>query len=193
MLGGGDQIYNDGLPKRSKLFKAWLQISNLHHKFSTPFSKELADEMEEFYLLHYCEVSSLSVPAYPSGFIKGSSATVILVKAGTKIVANAQIPMVNIYDDHDIIDGFGSYPALFNKCEVFSNLGRVAYKYYILFQHQTAPEDERGIDPSIIFGSEPGPYMREYSRSIATWLGKDVLFVGDKFRCIDSSDLCRIG
>lgn len=56
MLGGGDQIYNDGLPKKSKLFKAWLQISNLHHKFCTPYTEELKDEIETFYLEHYCEV-----------------------------------------------------------------------------------------------------------------------------------------
>src|SRR5262245_24433142 len=30
--------------------------------------------------------------------------------------ANAQIPMINIYDDHDIIDGFGSYPSRFMLC-----------------------------------------------------------------------------
>lgn len=56
MLGGGDQIYCDGLSKRSKLFKAWLQIDNLHHKFSTPCTVELQNEVEEFYLEHYCEV-----------------------------------------------------------------------------------------------------------------------------------------
>ena len=56
MLGGGDQIYSDGLPKSSKLFKAWLQISNLHHKFSTPYTEELKNEIEKFYFEHYCEV-----------------------------------------------------------------------------------------------------------------------------------------
>jgi PhoD related phosphatase len=56
MLGGGDQIYNDGLAKKSKLFKAWLQISNLHHKFSTPYTAELKNEVEGYYLEHYCEV-----------------------------------------------------------------------------------------------------------------------------------------
>jgi len=56
MLGGGDQLYCDGLAKKSKLFKAWLHISNLHHKFSTPYTKELNEELEEFYLEHYCEV-----------------------------------------------------------------------------------------------------------------------------------------
>jgi hypothetical protein len=59
MLGGGDQLYCDGLPKKSKLFKAWLQINNLHHKFKTPYTAELKNEVEQFYLEHYCEVSSL--------------------------------------------------------------------------------------------------------------------------------------
>ena len=57
MLGGGDQIYCDGLSKSSKLFKASLHISNLHHKFSTPYTEELKNEVEEFYLEHYCKVN----------------------------------------------------------------------------------------------------------------------------------------
>jgi hypothetical protein len=68
MLGGGDQIYCDGLPKKSKLFKAWLQISNLHHKFCTPYTEELKAEIEEFYLEHYCEVhfsSTMLTDRYP--------------------------------------------------------------------------------------------------------------------------------
>lgn len=89
--------------------------------------------------------------------------------------------MQNIFDDHDIIDGFGSYPGKFMSCPVFSNLGRVAFKYYLLFQHQTSLEEGTSIekwDKSIIFGSQNGPYIRELSRSVVTWLGKDVLFMG---------------
>jgi PhoD related phosphatase len=59
MLGGGDQLYCDGLEKKSALFRAWLNINNLHHKFSTPWTIELRDEVEEFYLEQYCEVSCL--------------------------------------------------------------------------------------------------------------------------------------
>jgi len=61
MLGGGDQIYCDGLPKKSMLFKAWLQINNLHHKFSTPYTAELRNEVEQFYLEHYCQVLSFVI------------------------------------------------------------------------------------------------------------------------------------
>jgi len=46
---------------------------------------------------------------------------------------------VNIWDDHDIIDGFGSYTDHFMKCAVFRGIGGVAHKYYLLFQHHLAP------------------------------------------------------
>lgn len=53
--------------------------------------------------------------------------------------ANAKIPQINIWDDHDIIDGFGSYTDHFMKCAVFRGIGGVAHKYYLLFQHHIAP------------------------------------------------------
>lgn len=89
--------------------------------------------------------------------------------------------MQNLWDDHDIIDGFGSYPSLFMQCPVFSNLGMAAFKYYLLFQHQTSIEEGMSIenwDKSIIFGPEKGPYIKAHSRSLVNWLGKDVLFLG---------------
>lgn len=89
--------------------------------------------------------------------------------------------MVNIFDDHDIIDGFGSYPPKFMKCAVFSNLGRAAFKYYLLFQHQSTVGETLTLeswDKSVVLGANPGPYMAEISRSILCYLGKDVLFLG---------------
>lgn len=50
-----------------------------------------------------------------------------------------QIPQVNIWDDHDIIDGFGSYTDHFMNCAVFRGIGGIAHKYYLLFQHHLAP------------------------------------------------------
>jgi PhoD related phosphatase len=181
MLGGGDQLYCDGLAKSSKLFRAWLRISNLHHKFSTPYTEELKNEVEEFYLEQYCTVYNFVPTALTrSGFIKDNLAMVCRPDASL-IKANAQIPMVNIYDDHDIIDGFGSYPHHFMRCAVFSNLGRAAFKYYLLFQHQSTVAEGPTLeswDNSIVLGPKPGPYMNELSRSIVCWLGTDVLFLG---------------
>jgi hypothetical protein len=89
--------------------------------------------------------------------------------------------MINVFDDHDIIDGFGSYPHHFMRCKVFSNLGRAAFKYYLLFQHQSSIAEESSIgnwDKSIVLGAAEGPYINHLSRSFVTRLGKDILFLG---------------
>lgn len=52
---------------------------------------------------------------------------------------NGQIAALNLWDDHDIIDGFGSYVDNFMKCDVFRGIGGTAYKYYLLFQHHLPP------------------------------------------------------
>ena len=93
-------------------------------------------------------------------------------------VANAQIPMVNIWDDHDIIDGFGSYPHHFHRCAVFTGLGSVAFKYYMLFQHQSIVDEKEEHEPSWVLGSAPGPYISELSRSCFMFLGRKVAFLG---------------
>lgn len=93
-------------------------------------------------------------------------------------VANAQIPMINIWDDHDIIDGFGSYPDHFNRCPVFKGLGAVAFKYYLLFQHQSIVDELEGNEPSWLLGAAPGPYIAELSRSCFMFLGRKVAFLG---------------
>jgi hypothetical protein len=103
-------------------------------------------------------------------------------RSSSEIVAAAQIPMINIWDDHDIIDGFGSYPRLLMNSPVFSAIGKVAFKYYLLFQHQTSLDEAMwGLlewDKSVVFGVERGPYIGELSRSFLTPMGKDLLFLG---------------
>ncbi|MFU7548340.1 alkaline phosphatase family protein, partial [Pseudomonas paraeruginosa] len=55
------------------------------------------------------------------------------------------IPYVAMWDDHDITDGWGSYPQDLHECDVYQNLFRLATRYYRLFQQQLA-EDE--VHPS---------------------------------------------
>lgn len=122
--------------------------------------------------------------------------------------ANAILPQINVWDDHDIIDGFGSYTDHFMKCAVFRGIGGVAHKYYMLFQHHVAPPTstfttankstmdgttpnvdpeqlknayvmvEKEHDPSFIFGKRPGPYVEERSRSLYCQLGAHIAFMG---------------
>jgi hypothetical protein len=156
MLGGGDQIYNDAVMRETTLFKQWTESKNALQKHKASFSTELQNELEQFYLDRYS----------------------MWFSQGLFGMATSQIPMVNIWDDHDIIDGFGSYPHHFNSTPVFTGLGAVAFKYYMLFQHQSVPAETEKTEPSWVLGAHPGPYIREQSRSVFLQLGRQVAFLG---------------
>jgi hypothetical protein len=85
---------------------------------------------------------------------------------------------LSIWDDHDIIDGYGSYTDSFMSCPVFAGIGRVARKYYMLFQQHTPPAGETPEDTNWIIGSVPGKYIGDHSRSLYARLGKRVAFLG---------------
>ncbi|KAI1408968.1 hypothetical protein F5Y13DRAFT_203956 [Hypoxylon sp. FL1857] len=152
MIGGGDQVYNDAIMRDTHHFQNWLHIKNPLHKNNAPLTPEMQDEMEQFYLERY----------------------MMWFSQGLFGLANCQIPMVNMYDDHDIIDGFGSYPDNFMRSPVFSGLGNVAFKYYMLFQQQSLPDETEETEPSWILGTKPGPYIHEKSRSMFMFLGGKV-------------------
>lgn len=57
---------------------------------------------------------------------------------------------------------------------VFCGLGAVAFKYYMLFQHQSVLTEGPADEPSWLLGSDRGPYINEFSRSIFVSLGKNV-------------------
>ncbi|KAL8889645.1 MAG: hypothetical protein Q9215_003104 [Flavoplaca cf. flavocitrina] len=156
MIGGGDQIYNDRVMSETTLFQEWLSTKNPVQKHQAPFSMELREELEAFYLERYS----------------------MWFSQGLFGMAVSQIPMINIWDDHDIIDGFGSYPHHFMSTPVFTGLGAVAFKYYMLFQHQSVVDEGPAEEPSWLMGAAPGPYINELSRSLFMFLGKSVAFLG---------------
>ncbi|KAF3938492.1 hypothetical protein ABW19_dt0205465 [Dactylella cylindrospora] len=155
MLGGGDQIYNDCVQAQAPKFKAWLAIKDQKVKDNTPFDQEFQDELNSFYLERYC----------------------LWFSQGLFGVAAGQIPQANCFDDHDIIDGFGSYPEEFNGCPVFAGLGTIAFKFYLLFQHHTALSEGEKTEPSWVLGAQPGPFIKEPSRSTFMFLGRRVAFM----------------
>ncbi|KAI9734148.1 MAG: hypothetical protein M1818_006647 [Claussenomyces sp. TS43310] len=187
MLGGGDQIYNDGIRVHGPL-RAWTDIANPSKRRDYPFPETLRKECDDYYVENY--IRWYSTEPFAS--------------------ANGQIPQLNLWDDHDIIDGFGSYTDHFMKCAVFRGIGGLAHKYYLLFQHHLTPprstytsdapqskevgldglglpseqlentyvlENELG-DPGYIIGPKPGPYVAEHSRSIYARLGARIAFFG---------------
>lgn len=74
--------------------------------------------------------------------------------------------------------GFGSYPHHFMETPVFTGVGAVAFKYYMLFQHHSVPTETEKTEPSWVLGKNPGPYIKERSRSIFLNLGRQVAFLG---------------
>lgn len=150
MIGGGDQIYNDAAMRDTQHFKEWLATRKQEDKSAAAFSAEMQEELEAFYFNRYA--------AWFSQGLFG--------------MANAQIAMVNMWDDHDIIDGFGSYPHHFMSSPVFAGVGAVAFKYYMLFQHQSVAEEAAAAEEaSWVLGAGPGPYIRERSRSVFVRMG----------------------
>ncbi|KAF7562769.1 hypothetical protein G7046_g1362 [Stylonectria norvegica] len=183
MIGGGDQIYNDGIRVEGPL-NQWTAISNPKKRRDYPFPEKLRAECDDYYLNNYIQWYNTS----PFSDVNG------------------QIPQVNIWDDHDIIDGFGSYVDHFMRCDVFRGIGGTAHKYYMLFQHHLPPppstytsdfaaveESTDGPDPNqlintyvappktdpmYILGTKPGPYVAEHSFNLYTRLGARVALLG---------------
>ncbi|KAF9891997.1 hypothetical protein FE257_002961 [Aspergillus nanangensis] len=156
MLGGGDQIFNDRVTTESTHFQEWIRIKNIHERYDAPFSVEFKAELETGFLEHYS-----------SWFSQGLFS-----------LANSQIPMVNIWNDHEIIEGYGSYPDEFMGTPVISGLGSIAFKYYLLFQHHSVPEETEAEEPSWLLGAQPGPYINQRSRNLFMSLGDGVALLG---------------
>ncbi|KAK4161980.1 hypothetical protein QBC43DRAFT_89456 [Cladorrhinum sp. PSN259] len=185
MIGGGDQIYNDGIRVGGPL-STWTGISNPKKRREYPFPESLREKCDDYYLKNY--IRWYGTEPFAS--------------------ANGQIPQLNIWDDHDIIDGFGSYVNDFMKCDVFRGIGGTAHKYYLLFQHHLPPplstytsdaipatsiEEGQGIDPNqfqqtyvhpritesgYINGPKPGPYVAEHSHNMFAKLGARIALLG---------------
>ncbi|KAJ9419352.1 hypothetical protein FOXG_07243 [Fusarium oxysporum f. sp. lycopersici 4287] len=183
MIGGGDQIYNDGIRVDGPL-RQWTDIGNPKKRRDYPFPEMLRVKCDEYHLKNYIRWYNTEPFA----------------------LANGQIPQINIWDDHDIIDGFGSYVDYFMRCDVFRGIGGTAHKYYMLFQHHLPPPtstytsehapiaehtqepDPNQLidtyvaptknDPLYIVGPKPGPYVAEHSYNLYARLGARIALVG---------------
>ncbi|KAI0404473.1 hypothetical protein F4802DRAFT_567190 [Xylaria palmicola] len=184
MIGGGDQIYNDGIRVSGPL-RDWTEISNPKKRRDYPFPEKLRKACDDYYLNNYLRWYATEPFA----------------------AVNGQIPQLNIWDDHDIIDGFGSYVHEFMMCDVFRGIGGTAHKYYVLFQHHLPPppctyttdapqtmefgtaEDPAqladtyvkpadAVEPCYIIGNKPGPYVAERSMNMFAKLGARIAFMG---------------
>lgn len=114
VVGGGDQLYNDALFKLPTT-KTWLAIKDAKERDLAPFNQTMAQEVYEYYFRNYA--------------VHFSSEAMSL--------AFATIPQTMTWDDHDIFDGWGSYPDGLQNCPVFQGCYQAAKRFYLLFQQHT--------------------------------------------------------
>lgn len=112
-LGGGDQIYCDGILDIPDIKSLLAQNDNNTTFVRTLFSEDLAKEVLNFYINNY--IRYLQHPAYK------------------KILSS--VPHLNMNDDHEIFDGWGSYPVMLQNCEVMTGIFQIAQQVYLGFQH----------------------------------------------------------
>ncbi|KAG0290551.1 hypothetical protein BGZ96_005972 [Linnemannia gamsii] len=110
MIGGGDQIYNDDVLLTPEMVE-WL-AKDEEERVTTEWDGQKRYAVEKYYFDHYCQHFT----------------------TGTYSQALSLIPSVNSWDDHDIFDGYGSYPPKSQLCDVMQGIGAAASRFYLLFQ-----------------------------------------------------------
>ena len=116
LLMGGDQVYSDAMwnKKYCRNLAAWAELpwdKRKGRSFTLDMQKEVERFFEELYISRWAqpEISQ----------------------------AMASIPSVMMWDDHDIFDGWGSYPYEQHNCDVYQGIFKVAKAYFKLFQLQS--------------------------------------------------------
>ena len=130
LLQGGDQLYADSLWDKVPSLAAWRRLS-WKESNRAPFTAEMADGADRYYLERYFWLWS-----------QPELAPLL-----------ASVPSVMMWDDHDIFDGWGSWPADRQGCPVFRGVYAIAREHFVLFQLAVArpgalPEgfaDQRGV------------------------------------------------
>ncbi|KAG8792459.1 hypothetical protein FRC12_006032 [Ceratobasidium sp. 428] len=143
MIGGGDQIYSDGITEPHAPLYPWAQELSPRKRSKIPFPLELRDKVDDWYFQHHCD----------------------WFNASPFREANSQIPQLNLWDDHDIIDGFGTYKDAWQRAPVFMGIGEIAWKYMSLFQQHLPPStvttgltyDPKSFNPVVAPAHKPTP------------------------------------
>ncbi|KXS14628.1 hypothetical protein M427DRAFT_33063 [Gonapodya prolifera JEL478] len=115
----GFEIYNDDIfnfPEQP--INRWMNLPGKLERETAPWTQEMEEFARGFYFRNYC-MHFLTSPFED---------------------ALRSIPYIFTCDDHDLFDGFGSYPDSLQNSPVFQGIGRVAFRNYLLFQqHTTIP------------------------------------------------------
>ena len=113
LLLGGDQVYSDAMWAVLPELQAWGQL-DYHTRINAPFTPAMQAAVAAYFSSIYLERWSQPDVAAALG----------------------RMPSVMMWDDHDIMDGWGSHPAELHDCPVFQGIFSVARSAFELFQRQ---------------------------------------------------------
>lgn len=154
-IGLGGQIYADRLWKDIPALRQWTQMSGKENRKNAQWTAKMDEDATHAYFHYY--TSHFDQPAIREAF--------------------AQIPHVCCLDDHDIFDGFGSYPEYMQQSHVIKNVGRIGIEMYLLFQHHTTFEILRAVSNDIDLFTITGQGWH-----FVKYLGPSVVVVGPDTR-----------
>ncbi|PSR81684.1 hypothetical protein BD289DRAFT_484269 [Coniella lustricola] len=154
-LGLGGQIYGDRLWREVPLLRQWLSMQGRENRKNAQWTARHEEDVSHAYFHYY--TSHFDQPFLREAF--------------------AQIPHILQINDHDIFDGFGSYPDYMQQSAIFKNIGRIAIEMYLLFQHHTTVEMLRNVntDTDLFTVTGTGWHFLKY-------LGPSVVVVGPDLR-----------
>ena len=115
LLMGGDQVYSDAMWQIVPELKTWVAL-DWPQRAKRAFNQTMRTQVEAFFQNLY--ISRWSQPEVAAML--------------------ASIPTLMMWDDHDIFDGWGSYPFEQHNCPVYQGIFEVAKTYFQLFQQQSA-------------------------------------------------------
>jgi phosphodiesterase/alkaline phosphatase D-like protein len=125
LLMGGDQVYADSIWETVPSIIRWAEKSWGKRK-KAKFTQEMHFQVQKFYFDLYCTRWAQAEPA--------------------KMLA--RVPTLMMWDDHDIFDGWGSYPEDQQTCMVYRGIFKQAREHFRVFQLRKEPEDMLGADPN---------------------------------------------
>ena len=116
LLLGGDEVYSDALWQNPTCpdTVAWSQLTRDKRR-KAAWTPALQTQVSAFFEGLY--LTRWSQPEVAS--------------------ALASLPSVMMWDDHDIFDGWGSYPAEDHDCPVYQDVFAIAQRYFALFQRHS--------------------------------------------------------
>ncbi|RON22748.1 alkaline phosphatase D family protein [Pseudomonas lini] len=113
LLMGGDQVYSDDMRSNVSSMKTWF-AKPFADRRKAVYSKVIEADLDKFFARLYLERWKQPEVA--------------------KLLS--AVPTVMMWDDHDIIDGWGSYDEILHSSPVFQGLFATAKRYFRIFQQQ---------------------------------------------------------